>query len=238
VLDSLYPSPQVYNPSSSTSSLSPASSSAGPSIVLKHRFPKTYRHPSLDASLTKSRLSFEARALARCSRAGVTVPTVLWVDETHGVLGLEKIEGWSVREVLGGGAEGEAAEEDAAEGEELDVVGPGEEQEESEGMKALKRAGVSVEDLMGAIGTALARLHVTTIVHGDLTTSNMMVRLTPDRPGEPFEIVSCTVPHAEFGADSSGVDRFWIDNDGSVCGKLCCGPLRAGTGICFDTSAI
>jgi TP53 regulating kinase-like protein len=160
------------------------------------------------------------------------------VDETHGVLGLEKIEGWSVREVLGGGAEGEAAEEDAAEGEELDVVGPGEEQEESEGMKALKRAGVSVEDLMGAIGTALARLHVTTIVHGDLTTSNMMVRLTPDRPGEPFEIVSCTVPHAGFAADSSGVDRFWIDNNSSVCGKLCCRPVRAGTGICFDTSAI
>ena len=108
---------------------------------------------------------------------------------------MEKIEGWSVREVLGGGAEGEAAEEDAAEGEEMDetVGDQTEEEEQSEGMKALKKAGVNVEDLMSAIGTALARLHVTTIVHGDLTTSNMMVRLTPDRPGEPFEIVSRTM---------------------------------------------
>jgi len=132
----------------------------------------------------------------------VTVPTVLWVDESHGVLGLEKIEGWSVREVLGGGAEGEAAEEDAAEGEELEQSAEVEE-EESEGMIALRRAGVSVKDLMRAIGTALARLHITTIVHGDLTTSNMMVRLTPDRPGEPFEIVS----HQHKSAGLSAVHR-------------------------------
>ena len=120
----------------------------------------------------------------------MTVPTVLWVDEAHGVLGLEKIEGWSVREVLGGGAEGEAAQEDAAEGEEEIAVDETEEEDETEGMKALKEAGVTVEALMSAIGAALARLHITTIVHGDLTTSNMMVRLTPDRPGEAFEIVS------------------------------------------------
>jgi TP53 regulating kinase-like protein len=44
---------------------------------------------------------------------------------------------------------------------------------------------------MSAIGAALARLHSTTIIHGDLTTSNMMVRLTPDAT-EPYEIVSLT----------------------------------------------
>jgi hypothetical protein len=42
------------------------------------------------------------------------------VDERVGVLGLEKIEGWSVREVLGGGAEGEGQEEDG------EYEGPGE----------------------------------------------------------------------------------------------------------------
>ena len=44
------------------------------------------------------------------------------------------------------------------------------------------------EHLMASIGTALARLHLTTIIHGDLTTSNMMVRLTPDA-STPYEIV-------------------------------------------------
>ena len=42
---------------------------------------------------------------------------------------------------------------------------------------------------MQAIGTALAKMHASTIVHGDLTTSNMMLRPLPGhRPN--FEVVS------------------------------------------------
>jgi TP53 regulating kinase-like protein len=41
---------------------------------------------------------------------------------------------------------------------------------------------------MKSIGAALAGLHLTTIIHGDLTTSNMMVRLTPGAT-EPYEVV-------------------------------------------------
>lgn len=37
----------------------------------------------------------------------MVVPSVLWTDEAGGTLGLERIDGWSVREILGGGAEGE-----------------------------------------------------------------------------------------------------------------------------------
>lgn len=48
---------------------------------------------------------------------------------------------------------------------------------------------------MASIGTILAKLHATTIIHGDLTTSNMMLRLTPNSPsGQPYEIVSYHVP--------------------------------------------
>ena len=42
---------------------------------------------------------------------------------------------------------------------------------------------------MRSIGAALARLHSTTTTHGDLTTSNMMVRLTPGK-AQPYEILS------------------------------------------------
>jgi TP53 regulating kinase-like protein len=163
------------------------------------------------------------------------VPRVEWVDEAGGVLGIEYVEGWSVREVLGGGAEGEVevevdeevereavAEIEEEDGGDCEEVG---EREESEGMEALRRIGIpegishpfppailavqstckssyslspvciaelaltSAEHLMSSIGTALARLHLTAIIHGDLTTSNMMVRLTPDGPGA-YEIVS------------------------------------------------
>lgn len=46
---------------------------------------------------------------------------------------------------------------------------------------------------MVAIGTALARLHTTGIIHGDLTTSNMMIRLTPSKL-EPYEVVCFSCP--------------------------------------------
>ena len=42
---------------------------------------------------------------------------------------------------------------------------------------------------MSAIGTALAKLHLIKIIHGDLTTSNMMVRPLPGQSPN-YEIVS------------------------------------------------
>ncbi|OCF36076.1 BUD32 protein kinase [Kwoniella heveanensis CBS 569] len=209
-LASLLPKPAVYYPpSSSSSSVSSSSTTATTAnstdagVILKYRFPKKYRHPTLDSTLTASRLTFEARALARASKAGVVVPKVIWVDEKGGVLGLERVEGWSVREVLGGGAEGEVEIEDDEAEEELPVdvdVSEGKRRsvgEDNEGMKALRELGVTQEHLMRSIGTALARLHITTIIHGDLTTSNMMVRLTPGET-EPFEIVMI-----DFGLSST-----------------------------------
>ncbi|GAA5841068.1 hypothetical protein JCM5353_001371, partial [Sporobolomyces roseus] len=89
----LYPSPVA---STSTSSQLPPIS-----ILLKHRFPKRYRHPTLDAQLTRQRLTSEARALVRCLKAGVRVPGLRVVDVKSGALGVEWIDGWSVREVLG-----------------------------------------------------------------------------------------------------------------------------------------
>lgn len=96
-------------------------------ILLKHRFPKQYRHPTLDRQLTRTRVTSEARCLVRAKRAGVCVPGVRCVDETAGVVGMEWIEGWSVREVLGGGEEGD---EVGGVDEDNEVVEEGEGEEE------------------------------------------------------------------------------------------------------------
>lgn len=74
-----------------------------PPLLLKHRFAKQYRHPTLDNSLTKGRVAGEARMLLRCLRNGVRVPGVRMVDTECGILGLEWIEGRSVRTFLGVG---------------------------------------------------------------------------------------------------------------------------------------
>ncbi|KAL9716586.1 serine/threonine-protein kinase bud32 [Leucoagaricus gongylophorus] len=76
-------------------------------ILIKYRFSKGYRHKTLDATLTKARIAAEARALIRCLRAGVNVPGVRMIDVVEGILGIEWIEGKSVRRLLPGGTEEE-----------------------------------------------------------------------------------------------------------------------------------
>ncbi|EIW77754.1 hypothetical protein CONPUDRAFT_128725 [Coniophora puteana RWD-64-598 SS2] len=141
-------------------------------VLIKYRFPKQYRHPSLDGSLTRARVAGEARALLRCLRSGVQVPGIRFVDATEGVLGIEWIDGKSVRMLLPGGAE---AEDDEG-------VGPGDDEQvdeaedEADEVDPLVEFGVSRDQLMSMIGTEIAKMHQADIIHGDLTTSNMMLR--------------------------------------------------------------
>ncbi|KAG6853803.1 hypothetical protein C0991_001253 [Blastosporella zonata] len=83
------------------------------------------------------------------------------VDASAGAIGIEWIEGKSVRCLLPGGAEGEADDQEETE---LDDDEP------------LKEFGISVVMLMKLIGIELAKMHSADVVHGDLTTSNMMLR--------------------------------------------------------------
>ncbi|KAG6896190.1 hypothetical protein C0992_009763 [Termitomyces sp. T32_za158] len=104
------------------------------------------------------------------------------VDGAAGALGIEWIEGKSVRCLLPGGA-----------GDEVDGDDEIYSEVDNDGYDALKEFGVSVEKLMGLIGIQLARMHTADVVHGDLTTSNMMLRhpssFTPDDPDTPTELV-------------------------------------------------
>lgn len=84
--------------------------------------------------------------LVRCKRDGVDVPGVLGADWEAGWLALEWVEGKTVRGVLDGWAERGAGEEEA-------ILG-----------------------LMARVGRAVGRLHDIGVCHGDLTTSNLMVR--------------------------------------------------------------
>jgi TP53 regulating kinase-like protein len=73
----------------------------GRPAVCKERFAKSYRHPALDRKLRQQRLLAEARCLVACSRQGIDVPQVYFVDEHTMSLHLEKIDGWTVKEYLG-----------------------------------------------------------------------------------------------------------------------------------------
>lgn len=135
--------------------------------ALKYRPPKPWRHPTLDARLTRHRILSEARILARCRREGVRVPAVYALDEAAGWLMLEWIPGLPVRarinEALGArtaaGTPGASTVQDNA----------------------------ALRSLMTRIGAAIGGMHRVGVVHGDLTTSNMMLRPAGEDGAGPLD---------------------------------------------------
>ncbi|KXH68187.1 serine/threonine-protein kinase BUD32, partial [Colletotrichum salicis] len=139
--------------------------------ALKYRPPKPYRHPTLDARLTRSRILAEARVLAKCRREGCSVPALYALDEVAGWLMLEWIPGQPVRVRIN---------EWLGERTTVNTISE-EEEEEEEGGGILegttpKKDPMGIKNLMRRMGTAIGQMHKIGIVHGDLTTSNMMLR--------------------------------------------------------------
>jgi TP53 regulating kinase-like protein len=144
--------------------------SLNPSIpaALKIRPSKPYRHPILDRRLTRSRITQEARCLAKLVREGVSVPALLALDwEGHGGetggwggawLMMEWIDGDVVRVVL---EQWEAWMK---------------KNQASLDDRQIEREEARVRGLLRKMGAAIGALHKAGVVHGDLTTSNLMLR--------------------------------------------------------------
>ncbi|KAJ5155956.1 hypothetical protein N7492_008759 [Penicillium capsulatum] len=143
--------------------------------ALKIRPSKPYRHPILDRRLTRQRILQEARCLVKLVREGVNVPAVLALDwEGQGGdeggwggawLLMEWIEGPVVRVVL---EKWEAWMKQNAASLDPDQI---------------QREEARVRDLLRRMGSAIGALHKAGVVHGDLTTSNLMLRplsVTPE----------------------------------------------------------
>ncbi|KAL3534740.1 hypothetical protein ACH5RR_003201 [Cinchona calisaya] len=113
--------------------------------IIKERFSKKYRHPSLDSKLTLKRLNAEARCMTKARRLGVSTPVLYAVDPVLHSLTFEYVEGPSVKEIfLYFGVHGIIEER--------------------------------MDDIATKIGDAIGKLRDGGLVHGDLTTSNMLVR--------------------------------------------------------------
>ncbi|KAH0600985.1 hypothetical protein MHUMG1_01986 [Metarhizium humberi] len=145
--------------------------------ALKYRPPKPWRHPILDQRLTKHRILSEARILAKCRRDGVRVPAVYAIDESAGWLMLEWIQGTPVRVNINErlGSRTVGIENDAR-----------------------------LKDLMRRIGVAIGNMHKIGIVHGDLTTSNMMLR-PPSDSAEQVDALSGEIVIIDLGLASGSI---------------------------------
>jgi TP53 regulating kinase-like protein len=105
------------------------------------------------------------------------VPAVYFVDWEQGWMLMEWVEGGSVREALG----------------RFYAVG-GEEREEG-----------GVRELMGRVGRAVGRLHEGGVVHGDLTTSNLMLQPSPTSSSAPSTPLDGEVVLIDFGLGAVSV---------------------------------
>lgn len=181
-------------------------------LICKERFPKKYRHPQLDVSLTRSRTKAEARCLIRCARAGVSVPNVLaianWSNDGDSGAGskedgestnsanqvlqtstissclfLEHVDGCTVRRYLEERSNPSEADkaEDTGEPEVKRARCETESTNEHDQSQDRITTVIDVQTLLVAhtLGEFVAKMHAAGVIHGDLTTSNVMLRNPP-----------------------------------------------------------
>ncbi|KAK0258697.1 hypothetical protein B0A54_14055 [Friedmanniomyces endolithicus] len=209
-----------------TTFLSPSQPAA-----LKIRPVKKWRHPTLDKRLTRARILAEARVLVKLSGEGIAAggggrkvkdPKKGDVGAggmrglVPGVLGLDWEGGWLVTEWIEGGTVKEAIYRVSRA---RTRVGGGVGSDGDEGVEELR-------GLLRKMGEVVGKLHACGVVHGDLTTSNMMLRpfatashesSKPDGHGETSphpsvtasalnESQSTTTPHQSLDGDLILID--------------------------------
>jgi len=116
--------------------------------ILKERFLKKYRHPDLDKTLTTERMRAEARALNKCIDIGIKCPAIYFADLQTRYLILQKIQNAiTVKEIL-----------------------------KSKFIEDGISSVTSLLPLAQKIGVDIAKMHKNELVHGDLTTSNILLK--------------------------------------------------------------
>ncbi|XP_047440272.1 EKC/KEOPS complex subunit TP53RK [Mugil cephalus] len=154
----------------------------GKPTIVKERFSKRYRHPVLDEKLTHRRTVQEVRSILRCQKAGISAPVVYFVDYTSHCIFLEEIkDSLTVRDHIAKC-----------------------QQSDSSGEQELRR-------LSERIGQILAKMHDEDVIHGDLTTSNMLLRCG-SKDGEPeLILIDFGLSFISALPEDKGVDLYVLE---------------------------
>ena len=118
--------------------------------LVKERFIKEYRVKELDTKLTKSRILNETRNISRASKNGINVPTIYFVNLIERKIYMEYINnGCQLKEILTNIFQ-------------LNDLNPYEK---------------FLEKIINDLGNMISKLHSNGIVHGDLTPSNIILKI-------------------------------------------------------------
>jgi len=158
----------------------------GQKSIVKERFSKKYRHPQLDERLTKERLKGEIRSLMRCKIANIRTPTIYFVDMNNGLFVMEYLDSATTcREYIDSLLKNSTANFDETRS--------------------------KLTNLSMKIGQILGQMHKNNVIHGDLTTSNMMVQKATDNGGYKICLIDFGLGFAEGSPEDKGVDLYVLE---------------------------
>ncbi|XGW30998.1 hypothetical protein V3C99_009727 [Haemonchus contortus] len=154
----------------------------GRPAIMKERFVKKYRHPDLDRSLNKARMRNELKGLVRAHELGIGAPAVYFVDSDNNRIIMERIEGPTANSWIESRREEEnGSDQFVAETLELGKI----------------------------IGEAVGKMHFSNLVHGDLTTSNIILK--DGDPKRPYFIDFGLCALGKVLAEDKGVDLYVLE---------------------------
>ena len=125
--------------------------------LVKERFIKEYRVKELDTKLTKSRILNETRNISRASKNGINVPTIYFVNLIERKIYMEYINnGCQLKEILTYIFQ----------------------------LNDLNTYEKFLEKIINDLGNMISKLHLNGIVHGDLTPSNIILKIKSNENNE------------------------------------------------------
>lgn len=113
-------------------------------VIIKKRIPKRYRINEIDDKIRKSRTKRETKLISDVKKSGVFSPVLYDIDLKEKSIVMEKIKGETVKNILEGSSE-------------------------SNNFNKFDQ-----NELLFAIGRSIAKIHQKDIIHGDITSSNIL----------------------------------------------------------------
>jgi TP53 regulating kinase-like protein len=121
--------------------------------VVKERFVKKYRVKELDQKLTKNRMLNESKNIARASKLGINVPTLYFVDLIERKIYMEYLENSCQLKVI------------------LQAI---------YSQNDISQYSSLLDKISNDLGNMISNLHSGDLIHGDLTPSNIILKVKED----------------------------------------------------------
>ncbi|KGK40147.1 hypothetical protein JL09_g814 [Pichia kudriavzevii] len=184
--------------------------------IIKYRPRKPYRHEVLDLQITKSRTASEARLLYKLNSLGVKAPKLIGLDAPNGIIWMEylgfRLENGDFSSLKNWLWWLESCGEAHA-------------------------LGIEAKDVMRGVGESIAKLHMNDIVHGDLTSSNIVL-IKEGKDGLGLSLIDFGLSSYSALIEDKAVDLYVLEralsSTHSLYSQLYNEWLLEGYSLCYD----